>query len=156
MSTEVSGSRDLQPSAAPASLFLSLLFSTLGTRKDEGGWSPHRWWHPGHIYPADKCSWWLCLFQELISVFLLAEEEEVDIHDTQSIPQATPPQLPFSVQSQVISNHFPAALAHSNVIRALPSLTILLHITFQIANAFLPLETPLLVAPGAQVVYSST
>lgn len=44
------------------------------------------------------------------------------------------------LQSQVILNNSPTALAHSNVIRALTSLTILLHIAFQMVNAFLPLE----------------
>ena len=60
------------------------------------------------------------------------------------------------LQSQVILNNSLAALAHSNVIRALTSLTILLHIAFQTVNAFLPLEPPLPVAPGARDVYSST
>ena len=60
------------------------------------------------------------------------------------------------LQSQVILNNSPAALAHSDVIRALTSLTVFLHIAFQTANAFLPLEPPFPVAPGAGDVYSST
>lgn len=60
------------------------------------------------------------------------------------------------LQSQVILNNSPAALAHSNAIRALTSLTILLHIAFQTVNAFLPLGPPLPAGPGAQDVYSST
>lgn len=54
----------------------------------------------------------------------------------------------FQLQSQVILNNSPAALAHSNVIRALTSLTILLHIAFQMVNAFLLSGPPLPTAPG--------
>lgn len=60
------------------------------------------------------------------------------------------------LQSQVISNNSLVALAHSNVIRALTSLTVLLHIAFQTVNAFLPLKPPLPVAPGAWDIYNST
>lgn len=63
----------------------------------------HRWWHPGHICPTGRCSRWLCLFQGVISGFLAVEEDRADSHDTQSLPQANPPELLFSA---AISSHF--------------------------------------------------
>lgn len=59
------------------------------------------------------------------------------------------------LQSQVILNNSPADVVHSNVIRALTSLTILLHTAFQMVNAFFFPEPPLPLAPGAEDFYSS-
>lgn len=92
-----------QPSAAPAILHLSQPRSPYGVRESEGGWSPHRWWHPGHICPADRCSWQQCLFQGVISIFFSVEEDKVDSRDTQPLPQAALPELLFSA---AISSHF--------------------------------------------------
>lgn len=59
------------------------------------------------------------------------------------------------LQSQVILNNSPAALAHTNVISPLASWPYCFILHFQRVNAFFPLQPPLPVAPGARVVYSS-
>lgn len=145
-----------QLSAAPANLCLPQPCSPGSTAEGEGGWSPHQWWHLGHFCPAEMCSWQLCLFQGGFFYFFTWYKRRRLTAMTHSLFPRLLRQSCFSqLQSQVILNNSPAALAHTNVIRSLASLTILLHTAFQTVNSFLPLEPPLPIAPGAWDVYSS-
>lgn len=111
-----------QLSAAPSNLYLPQPCSPNSTVEGEGGRSSHQWWHLGHICPAETCSWQLCWFQGGFFCFFTWCKRRRLIAMTHSLFLRLLRQSYFSqLQSQVILNNSPAALAHTNVIRPLAS-----------------------------------